>query len=125
MTVTLTRSQVRELSELDRVNGQNVIIIKADSELDIDQSSPLLESIRQQGDDQATCVIVDCSSVDFLHTVGISKLVSLHIRLNKNGDRLILCELKSRLAEMFQTLRLDQLLEIHPNVETARAAIGP
>ena len=102
-------------------SDQDVIIIEVGNELDVDQSAPWLESVPQQ--DQVSCVIVDCSNVDFLHTVGISKLVSLHVRLHKAGGRLALCGLKIRLAELFTTLRLDQLLEIHPDVDTARAAI--
>ena len=102
---------------------QDILIIEADDEINSDSAAPLFEDVEQQIARGLRKVVVDCSSVDYLRTPGIGRLVGLHVRLRKSGGHLAMCSVKERIMRLFHVTRLDQLLDIQPNIDAARAAV--
>ena len=102
---------------------QDILIIEADDELNRDPPAPLIEDVEQQVARSLRKIVVDCSNVDYLHTPGIGTLVGLHVRLRKSGGHVAVCSVRERIMELFQVVRLDQLLDIQPDVESACAAL--
>jgi anti-anti-sigma factor len=99
------------------------LIFEADDELNSDSAASLIEGVQQQITRGLRKVVVDCSKVGYLHTPGIANLVSLHVRLRKSKGHLAVCSVSERILGLFHVVRLDQLLDIQPNVESACAAV--
>ena len=102
---------------------QDILVIEADDELNSDPPAPLIEDVEQQVARNLRKVVIDCSNVDYLHTPGIGTLVGLHVRLRKSGGHVAVCSVRERIMGLFQVIRLDQLLDIQPDVESARTAL--
>ncbi len=102
---------------------QDVLMIEADDEINSDSAAPLIENVGQQITRSLRKVVVDCSNVDYLHTPGIANLVSLHMRLRKSKGHMAVCSVSAAIMDLFHVARLDQLLDIQPNVESACAAV--
>jgi anti-anti-sigma factor len=69
-------------------------------------------------------VVVDLSGVHLITTPGITLLVSVNERLSEQGRKLVFAGLKGSVAEvLLERCRLDLVLTVAPNVDTAvRAA---
>jgi anti-anti-sigma factor len=101
----------------------DVLVIEADEELDLDEASPLLTQLERKTGRDLKMVVVDCSRVTFLHTPGISRLVDLHVRLTKRGGHLVICSLTQRIVDILKIVGLDRLLDVRHDLDSARAAM--
>lgn len=57
-------------------------------------------------------LVLDLSGVEYLSSSALGKLVSLNGRLKTRGGQLRLCGLQPLVADVFNTCRLDRLLDI-------------
>jgi anti-anti-sigma factor len=69
-------------------------------------------------------LIVDLSGIHYLGAAFIGIMVSTWDGLQKQGRRLVLCELNPYCARLFHTLHLDRLFAIHLSLEAALKEIG-
>jgi len=74
--------------------------------------------------DRADCqaLLVDCADVQLLSSEELSRLISLHRRLKREGRKLVLCGLPPECRDVLRWTRLDRLFEIE---EKAEGRVGP
>ena len=72
---------------------------------------------------QATNVVVDLSRVYLADTSGLSIIVSMYKFVNQYGGRITLHSPRPNVASLMSMVRLDELLDIHPNETSALAAL--
>ena len=70
----------------------------------------------------ATVVVLDFSKLEYMNSGGIGLLVTLLVRAQRNGGRLIATGLSDHYREIFSLTRLDEAIEIHDDVATALSA---
>ncbi len=58
-------------------------------------------------------LIISFANVQRVASILLGKLVRLHRKLKESGGRLAICELGERVGEIFDTLRLSQMLNIY------------
>jgi anti-anti-sigma factor len=98
-------------------------LLKAVGEIDAAVSGEL-------GDRLATAieagapVLADLSEVTFCDSTGLTALIHAHRAAAAAGTRFVLVTRQRAVLRPISLLGLAELLEIHPDVETARAAIG-
>lgn len=85
-----------------------------------EDSDPLTTALG--ADVYARRVLVNCEKLAFLDTSGVSWLIDCHKRFAKHGGRLVLYAVPPLAQELIQLLRLDRLLDIQPDLPSARAA---
>ncbi len=66
-------------------------------------------------------VIMDCETVRFLVGDSLSSLLKLLRKLTDEDGRLVLCNVAPDFAEVLRITRLNRILKIRPNVESAFA----
>src|SRR5690554_2454074 len=59
----------------------------------------------------------DLTATEYLSTVGLSTLISLHNRLQSGGGMLKIVAIRKRTLGVLQTAKLDQVLHIAPEAE--------
>lgn len=69
-------------------------------------------------------LLLNFSTVKFMSSAMIGKIVRLHKQCKNDKIKLKLCAIAPELLEVFTITRLDKLLEIHDNEEKAIAAFG-
>ena len=57
-------------------------------------------------------LLLDFSSVEFLSSAALGKLLSLNAQVNARGGAMVLCRIRPEVAEVFHTCRLDRLFQI-------------
>ena len=65
-------------------------------------------------------IIIDGQHLGYLSSVAIGSLVALQMRLRRKGGAVRLAALQGSVMQVIRTVRLDKLLEIYPDLESAR-----
>ena len=70
----------------------------------------------------SSAVILDFRKLEYMNSGGIGLLVTLLVRAQRSGGRLIATGLSEHYREIFSLTRLDEAIEIHDDEKAAVAA---
>jgi len=72
----------------------------------------------------AEAIVLDFSGLEYMNSGGIGLLVTLLVRAQRGGVRLLASGLSEHYREILALTRLDEAIEIHEDEEAAIAAVG-
>ena len=72
----------------------------------------------------AGAIILDFSGLEYMNSGGIGLLVTLLVRAQRGGVRLLASGLSDHYREILSLTRLDEAIEIHQDEDAAVAAVG-
>jgi anti-sigma B factor antagonist len=72
----------------------------------------------------ATSIVLDFSDLDYMNSGGIGLLVTLLVRAQRSGRRLLATGLSEHYRQILELTRLDEAIGIHDNEADALAAAG-
>lgn len=105
--------------ETDVVDG-DVLVIRVRGDLDSFTTKEFEKQIAAHLDAGRTKVIIDCTFLGFISSVGIGALVALQTRLRRRGGTVKLAAVQGPTAEVLRLVRLDKVLDMHGDLEFAR-----
>ncbi|MHC4128871.1 MAG: STAS domain-containing protein [Planctomycetota bacterium] len=105
----------------DDVQG-NILIIKADGDLNSQTADALVESTGKLIDAGLHSIIIDCSELDNISSYGLGVLVRLHKRMDEKIGDVKIAAVKGLVANILRLTRMNKLFAIYPDVESARKA---
>ena len=112
MSQTLAIDQIGE-------NGDPQVVLRLTGPLVLATMFDLQDQLRQLS---STTTIVDLSGVLYVDSAGLGVLVNSYVSHQKNGRRFILAGVPERVLSLLMMTRVDQILEMFPDVEAARQA---
>jgi anti-anti-sigma factor len=71
------------------------------------------------------CVVVNLSNVDHISGRAVGVLVAHHLKLDRLGGALRICQANPRVAAVLEQVRLDMLVDCHPTVDDAVLSMWP
>ncbi len=86
--------------------------------------SDLMNGYAQAIEGGARAVILDFSGLEYMNSGGIGLLVTLLVRAQRGGVRLLASGLSDHYREILALTRLDEAIEIHDDEGAAVAAVG-
>jgi len=86
--------------------------------------SDLMAGYGQAIEGGAGAVILDFSGLEYMNSGGIGLLVTLLVRAQRGGVRLLASGLSDHYREILSLTRLDEAIEIHNDEGAAVAAVG-
>jgi anti-sigma B factor antagonist len=102
---------------------RDVLILEADNGIDSFDVQAGLDELVRLIEGGARWLIVDCSQLGYISSVGLTTLIRLHKRLTERGGVLKLAAVQPPLAKLLHITRLEQVFEMYPSVEDARQTI--
>ena len=78
---------------------------------------------RQVIADSDNDVIIETSEVTYLSTAGLRAFLLLWKELKEDGRSLHICGLKPYIQRVFEIIGFDQVIPIHPDLDSAIAAV--
>jgi anti-anti-sigma factor len=75
-------------------------------------------------DDGARAVVLDFSAMEYMNSGGIGLLVTLLVRAQRAGTRLLAIGLSDHYRQILSLTRLDEAIEILPDEAAALAAVA-
>lgn len=107
---------------LDRMGSAAILRIGGD--VTSASEGDLMASFTRAMDDGATAVILDFSGMEYMNSGGIGLLVTLLVRAQRGGARLLATGLSDHYRQILSLTRLDEAIEIHADEAVALAAVG-
>ena len=73
---------------------------------------------------ESTKLIIDCSGVTYMSSMGLGTLVRVHARMKKLGGDVKLAAVQGPVAQVMQVVFLHRIFQMYPTLEEAIAAHG-
>ena len=82
----------------------------------------LMKAYTQATDDGASVIVLDFSALEYMNSGGIGLLVTLLVRAQRAGQRLMAVGLSDHYRQILALTRLDEAIEVHDTEAAAVAA---
>lgn len=115
-------SEVKEAMEVRRV-GDGVAVIDIDGELTGESEAALAEAYARTGAEGGQTVILNFTGLEYMNSSGIGLLVTMLIRAQRQGQKLMAYGLSDHYRQIFGLTRLDEAITLHDDEAAAVAAI--
>lgn len=106
---------------LDRVGS--VAILRIGGDVTSSSEADLMAGFGRATDDGARAVILDFAGMEYMNSGGIGLLVTLLVRAQRGGARLLATGLSDHYRQILSLTRLDEAIEIHDDESAAVAAV--
>lgn len=85
---------------------------------------PLTDAYERASADGIRTVILDFNGLAYLNSGGIGLLVTLLVRAQRSGQKLLAYGLSDHYRQIFELTRLDEAIGIHADEQAALAAVN-
>lgn len=103
----------------------DLMILRADGGLNSGTANQLSDQIATLVKGGVRNIIVDCSKLEIISSLGLSSLLLLHTRSKRVGGEVKLCGLKGSIVQIVRMTKLDRIFEMYEDIEQARLAFRP
>jgi anti-sigma B factor antagonist len=117
MTTGTTTVEVRQL-------GAGASAIEISGDVTSASEGPLMDAYASASGTGAKVIILDFGRLDYMNSGGIGLLVTLLVRVQRQGQRLMAVALSEHYRQILALTRLDEAIAIHPTAADALAAAG-
>ena len=98
-------------------------IVDIKGEVSAFAESALMDAYSQASADGVEAIVLNFDGLDYMNSSGIGLLVTLLIRANRNGHRLLACRLNEHYQHIFELTRLNEAIRVYDSEAAALAAI--
>jgi len=99
-------------------------VIRIDGDVTSASESALMDAYAGATSGGARTLILDFSGLEYMNSGGIGLLVTLLVRVQRAGQRLLAAGLDDHYRQIFALTRLDEAIAIHESTAAALAAVG-
>jgi len=103
----------------------DVLVLAVDGGLDTHTSRQLTESVQKIADLGVRKIVIDCSRLNYISSMGIAALLLLHKRMTGHGAHVKIAGARSAIIDVLRMTRLDGVFELHPDVSRAMLDFKP
>jgi anti-sigma B factor antagonist len=109
----------------NKIAGCAIVAYSPDSKkltvLNVDKVKAKLNDLVDQG---YQTLILDFKDINFIDSSGLGILIAIYNHANNRDCRFIICNLSNEVVHLLKLTRLDQVLEIFDNVDSAVKALN-
>jgi len=100
----------------------DVLILTADKDLDSHVRPGFADDLQRVIDSGVRKLIIDCSRLGYVSSIGIASLIRLYKRVVERGGQVKLSGVQAPLSRLLEITRLNQVFQIYPTLDDALAA---
>ena len=105
-----------------RKGGDKASIVDIQGEVTAFAENALMEAYAQASTGNTRAIILNFSKLEYMNSSGIGLLVTLLIRANRQGQRLLACGLSEHYQHIFELTRLNEAIGLYDTEARALAA---
>lgn len=114
----MTQGTVR--MEVRKVNGAAIIDVKGS--ITAASEAPLMDAYTIASAGGTRDIVINFGGLEYMNSSGIGLLVTLLIRANRQGQRLLACGLSEHYQHIFELTRLNEAIGLYDTEARALAA---
>ena len=99
-----------------------ITILRVDGAINDDNAGELTDELGLRIDEGLTSLIVDCTNLTSISSMGLSTLLLVHNRMRRRGGHVKIANLKGQTLEVMKLTRLDEVLDVYPSIAVAQAS---
>jgi len=107
-----------------RQANRGASIIDIQGEVTAAAENALMDAYTQASTGGARVIILNFSRLEYMNSSGIGLLVTLLIRVNRQKQRLLACELSEHYRQIFELTRLNEAIGLYTAEAEALAAVS-
>lgn len=100
----------------------DVLVIRAEGGIDGRNADRFLEEVTALVDGGATRLIIDCSDLEIVSSLGLSALLRIHSRMRHRGGHVRIAGVRGPVAQVLQLTGLQAVFDLHEDVGRAKLA---
>jgi anti-sigma B factor antagonist len=104
--------------------GAGTSVIEISGDLTSASDDALMNAFTEATEGDAKTVVIDFSGLEYMNSGGIGLLVTLLVRANRSGQKLLACGLDDHYKQILELTRLDEAITIYGDEAEALAAAG-
>ncbi len=105
-----------------RHQGEPASVIDIAGELTGAADAELMDAYQAAAGAQTRAIVLNFSSLDYMNSTGIGLLVTLLVRAQRQGQRILACGLSDHYRQILSLTRLDEAISIVDSESEALAA---
>ena len=117
MSETTTRIEVRS------TESPTASVIQIEGDITSGSEAALMDAYGRAVDGGARTIVLDFSGLEYMNSGGIGLLVTLLVRVQRQGQRLLAVGLNEHYRQILALTRLDEAIGIHDTEAAALAAV--
>lgn len=99
-------------------------VLAIEGEITAFAEDALMSAYHDATEGRVQTIILNFDRLEYMNSSGIGLLVTLLIRAQRNGQRLLACGLNDHYQRIFQLTRLNEAISIFPDEDAALAAVN-
>jgi anti-anti-sigma factor len=99
-------------------------VIRVEGDVTSASEGALMDAYQAATGGGARTIILDFGGLEYMNSGGIGLLVTLLVRVQRNGQRLLAAGLDDHYRQIFSLTRLDEAITIHRSEADALAAVA-
>jgi anti-sigma B factor antagonist len=108
--------------QVDTTERSTASIIRIDGEITSASEPSLMDAYAQASANGARSIVLDFGRLDYMNSGGIGLLVTLLVRVQRQGQRLLAVGLNEHYRQILSLTRLDEVISIFDSEAAALAA---
>jgi anti-sigma B factor antagonist len=105
-------------------SGQDILAVVVSGSLDESNANYLLDCVQDKVLDGRKKLILDCSHLNYISSMGLGVLARVHGRMKKVGGDVKLAGIHGPVATLMNIVQFSRLFHFYPTVDDAIAAHG-
>ena len=102
--------------------GDHASVVDIRGDVNADAENALMDAYTQASTGGVKTIILNFSELEYMNSTGIGLLVTLLIRVNRQGQRLLAVGLSEHYQHIFEVTRLNEAIRNYPSEAEALAA---
>ena len=111
-----------EATRFDVERSAHAGVVRITGDVTAASEAGLMHAYAAASEDGARAIVLDFGGLAYMNSGGVGLLVTLLIRVQRAGQRLLAAGLDDHYTQILGLTRLDEAIAIHPDVATAVAA---
>lgn len=103
---------------------QDILGVVVSGSLDESNANYLLDCVQDHVLDGRKKLILDCSQLEYISSMGLGVLARVHSRMKKLGGEVNLAGIHGPVATLMEIVKFSRVFHFYPTVEEAVAAHG-
>ena len=112
------------VTTIDRSTMGDTAVLRITGDVTSASEAELTGAFAASLDDGARAVVLDFGAMEYMNSGGIGLLVTLLVRAQRAGARLLAIGLSAHYREILSLTRIDEAIEILPDEAAAMAAVA-
>ena len=104
--------------------GEGATVVDISGEVSAEAENALMDAYTQASSAGGNAIILNFASLEYMNSSGIGLLVTVLIRANRQGQRLMAVGLNEHYQRIFELTRLNEAIHIFPTEDDALASMS-